>query len=169
MPIQSHGAKASERVREASATITCDANNTTASEVVFTVTGSIILHGIWGVVTEATTITNHTAAHLRLNDQSATVDLTLNTGIALSGLAVGTTFTKTGLAAAALTLDNNAAGAISEPASAGQGILSPVIIVKKTGAVTTIDYRYSTTDMPHDCDIQFFALWEPLSADGNLA
>ena len=148
---------------------TIDANNTTASVVVFTVTGSVLIHGIWGVVTGATDLTNHTKGHLRTNDQTATIDLTeATTGIALSGLAVGTLISKTALVAVALTLDDNAAAKITEPASAGQGLLSSFIVVKKTVAVTTVDYRYTTTDAPADAEITFGALWEPLSTDGNL-
>lgn len=159
-----------QRIKKATSVVTLDASNATASEVVFTVTGSVLVHGIWGIVTGAGDITNHTAGHLRTNDQTATIDLTeASTGMALSGLAVGTLFSKTALAAVALTLDDNASAKISEPASAGQGILSPFHVAKKTGAVTTIDYRYTTTDTPHDAELTFYALWEPLSSDGNLS
>ena len=157
------------RILIARKVVTIDANNTTASAVVFTVTGAVLIHGIWGEVTGATDLTNHTKGHLRTNDQSATIDLTeAATGIVLSGLAIGTLISKTALAAVALALDDNATAKITEPASAGQGLLSPFIVVKKTGAVTTIDYRYTTTDAPADAEITFGALWEPLSADGNL-
>ena len=157
------------QIKLARSVVTIDANNTTASAVVFTVTGSVLIHGIWGEVTGATDLTNHTKGHLRTNDQTATIDLSeAVTGIALSGLAVGTLFSKTALVAVALTLDDNAAAKITEPASAGQGLLSPFIVVKKTGAVTTVDYRYATTDAPADAEITFGALWEPLGSDGNL-
>ncbi len=157
------------RIQSAGKVVTINANNTTASAVVFTVTGSVLIHGLWGVVTTATDLTNHTKGHFRTNDQTAQIDLTeAATGLVLSGLAVGTLFSKTALAAVALTLDDNAAAKISEPASAGQGLLSPFIVVKKTGAVTTIDYRYTTTDAPAVAVFTFGALWEPLSTDGNL-
>lgn len=155
------------RVRRSSKVTTFVANNTTVSMAVFTVTGAVIVYRIWGVVT--TTIgANHTAGHLRTNDQTATIDLTLNTGITLSALAVGTLVSKIGLAADALTLDDNATAKITEAASAGQLPFSPVIIVKKTGATTTVDYRYSTTDAPTSGAVTWYADWEPLSADGNL-
>lgn len=156
------------RIREAIKALTLTNNNQTASQVVFTVTGSVLVLGVWA---EVTTIigANHTAAHLRLNDQGATIDITLNTGITLSGLAVGTLVFKGALTAAALTLKSNAAGFFAEPASAGQPVLSPFIAGKKTAAVTTIDYRYTTTDAPHTGVLTWHALWLPLSGDGNLA
>jgi len=158
------------RIRRAEKTITCDVNNGTASEVVFTVTGAVLVLRIWGEIVEADDITNHTAGHLRTNDQTATIDLTeAGTGTALSGEAVGTIISKTALAAVAITKDSNAVGAITEPASAGQELFSPFIVVKKSGAVTTIDYRYTSTDTPHDCDIRWKAEYIPLSDDGALA
>jgi len=161
---------AGKRIKRATSVLVLDASSTTASVVAFTVTGAVLVHGIWGEVTNADDLTNHTKGHLRTNDQGATLDLTeAATGLVLSGLAVGTLFSKTALAAVALTLDSNAVAAITEPASAGQGLLSQFIVVKKTAAVTTIDYRYTTTDAPADAELTLFALWEPLSGDGKLA
>src|ERR1035437_9452069 len=74
-----------------------DTNNT-FNNPLFHIVGAVEIRGLWGVVT--TTIgVNHTAAYFRLNDQAVTPAITLATGITLSGLAVGTTFTKKGLAA----------------------------------------------------------------------
>jgi len=156
------------RLREAVKALTLTGNNQTLSQAVFTVTGSVLVQGIWG---EVTTVigANHTAAHLRLNDQTATIDITLATGITLSGLAVGTLIYKESLTAVALQLKSNAAGAFEEPASAGQPALAPFVLTKKNGAVTTVDYRYTTTDAPTSGAITWHALWLPLSGDGNLA
>lgn len=149
--------------------ITLDANNTTKSHVLFTVTGSVLIHRIWG---EVTTVigANHTAGHLRTNDQTATIDLSESgTGLTLSGLAVGTMIWRAGVLATALQLDNNAAGAIQDAVSAGNGVFSPFVVTKKTGAVTTIDYRYASTDAPHSGVIKWRADWEPLSGGGFLS
>lgn len=157
------------RVREAIAPVTLNVNNTTGSKVVFTVTGSVWILGIWGEVTTVIS-SNHTAGHLRTNDQTATIDITeAATGIALSSLAVGTTFYKESLAAVALKLLDNAAAKMEESASAGQPAMAPFVVTKKTAAVTTIDYRYTTTNAPSTGAIRFHALWLPLSSDGNLA
>lgn len=155
------------RVRRSTAVTTLSANNTTASVVMFTLTGSVILHRLWGVVTTVIGA-NHTAGHCRLNDQTATVDISSSTGITLSGLAVGTLITRNSAAAAALALDSNAVGAITDT-TASQEYFTPIALIKKTGAVTTLDYRYSTTDAPTSGAITWYAEWEPLSADGNLA
>lgn len=157
------------RLREAVASITCNVNNTTGSKVVFTVTGSVLVVGIYGIVTTVIS-SNHTGGHLRLNDQAATIDITESgTGVALSALAAGTLIYKESLTAVALKLKDNVAGFFEEPASAGQPAMSPFVVGKKTGAVTTIDYRYATTNAPSSGVIQWRALWLPLSADGFLA
>lgn len=156
-----------ESSRLASKTIVTNVNNTTGSIVVFTIAGSIEVLRIFGVVSTVISA-NHTAAHLRLNDQTATIDLTLNTGITLSALAVGTTVYRSGLVAAALTLKDNVVGAFLDAQSAGNGVFTPFSVVKKTGAVTTIDYRYTTTDAPSTGGIQWFMAWRPLSADASV-
>lgn len=156
-------------LREAKASITLNVNNTTGSKVVFTVTGSVLVLAIWGEVTTVISA-NHTAGHLRTNDQTATIDITeAATGVTLSALAVGTVVYKESLAAVILKLLDNAAAKMEEPASAGQPAMSPFIVTKKTAAATTIDYRYATTDAPSTGAILWHALWIPLSADGNLA
>ena len=149
-------------------TITTNVNNTTGSIVVFTITGSIKVLQIYGVVTTVLSA-NHTAAHLRLNDQTATVDLTLNTGVAASAAPVGSILMRTGLVASALTLKSNAAGAFQDAQAVGADVFTPFEITKKTGATTTIDYRYTTTDAPSTGAIQWFLVWQPLSADAAVS
>lgn len=155
------------RVRRSSAVTTFSANNTTASVVMFTVTGAVIVHRLWGQVTTVIGA-NHTVGHIRLNDQTATIDLSSSTGITLSGLAVGTIISRNSAAATALTLDSNAVGAITDT-TANQEYFTPFVLVKKSGAVTTLDYRYATTDAPTSGAVTWYAEWEPLSADGNFS
>lgn len=145
---------------------TLSANNTTAATAIFRITGAIEVRALYGVVT--TTIgANHTAGLYRLNDQTAQVAITAS-GATLSGLAVGTTIAKTGLAAAALTLLNNSAGRVSEPTTLETFYFSPFVVMKKTGANTDIEYSYATTDAPTSGVIQHFLRWMPLSADANV-
>lgn len=151
-----------------SKTVTTNVNNTTGSIVVFTITGSIKVLQIYGVVTTVLSA-NHTAAHLRLNDQSATVDLTLATGVTASAAPVGSILMRTGLVASALTLKSNAAGAFQDGQAVGADTFTPFVVVKKTGATTTIDYRYTTTDAPSSGAIQWFIVWQPLSADAAVS
>lgn len=143
-----------------------DASNTTGTETLFTLTGSVLLHKIWGVV--STVIgANHTGGLLRLNDSGAQVNISAS-GATLSGLAVGTTIQKSGLVATALSINNNVQCAIEEGATAGNGVFSPIVLTKKTGAATVLEYLYATTDTPTSGAVTWLAEWEPYSADGNL-
>ncbi len=151
-----------------SKSITTNVANTTGSIVVFTIAGTIQVLKIWGVVTTVLSAA-HTAAYLRLNDQGATYDMTLNTGVALSAAGVGSTIVKKGLVGAALVLLNNANAGISEPTTLETEYFEEFIIWKKTGAVTTIDHRYTTTDNPSSGVIQYFMDWIPMSTDASVS
>jgi hypothetical protein len=134
---------------------------------IFTIVGSIEVRGIWGVVTTALG-SNHTAAYLRINDQTATPAITLATGVTLSSEAAGSTFVKNGLAAAALVLISNSAGRVNEPTTLETTFFSPFTIIKKTAALTQIEYVYTTNQSPTTGAIQFFLRWLPLSADADV-
>ncbi len=146
---------------------TLTGNNTTVNVPVFHVVGSVFVNALYGVITTDLGA-NHTAAYFRLNDQTAQVNITLNTGTALSAAKAGSVIAKSGLAAAAVTLISNSAGRINEPTTLETVYFSPFTAVKKTAATTDIEYTYSTTDAPTSGVIQFFAQFMPLSADGNL-
>lgn len=147
--------------------LTLSANNTTANVPIFTVTGTVEIRGIWGVVTTVLG-SNHTAAYWQINDQTATPDITLATGTTLSAAAAGSVIVKKGLAGAALTLLDNSAGRVSEPTTLETMYFSPFVVTKKTGALTQIEYVYSTTNTPTTGAIQFFVRYLPLSADGDV-
>lgn len=156
------------RSRVVSSAVTLDANNTTASVDVFNLIGSIEVRRLWGVVTVAIGA-NHTAGFLRLDDGAAQVDITAS-GITLSGLAVGTTVTKEALAASSLTLLDDVVGTTDEGTLiTHRPYFMGFVVVKKTGAGTAIEYRYSTTDAPTSGELTFYAEWLPLSDDGDLS
>src|SRR3989304_2923161 len=142
-------------------------SNATIIVPIFTLTGSVMLTRLWGVVTTDLG-SNHTAASWRLNDQTAQVYLTAVGGTTLSAIKAGSVIKKDKLVAVALTKLDNAAGVVSEAATAGVAIFSPVILVKKTAATTQIEYRYATTQTPTTGAIRFFASYYPLSSDGLL-
>lgn len=146
---------------------TLSGSNTTVNTAIFTITGTIEIRGLWGVVTTVIGA-NHTAGLYRLNDQTAQVAITAS-GATLSGLAAGTVIVKKGLAAAALTLLDNAAGRVSEPTTLETTFFSPFVVTKKTGALTQIEYSYATTDAPTSGVIQHFVRWLPVSADGAVS
>lgn len=147
--------------------ITLTGNNTTVAVPLFHVTGTVEILGIYGVVT-IDLGANHTAAYWRLNDQTAQVNITLNTGTTLSAVKSGSTIVKKGLAAAALALLDNAAGRISEPTTLETIYFSPFVAMQKTNATTDIEYVYSTTDTPTSGAIQFFVQWYPLSQNARV-
>lgn len=146
---------------------TINANNTTANVSVFGITGVVRILKLYGVVT-TTLGANHTAAYFNLYDQSARVSITLSTGSVLSAFVAGAIVGKLGLAAAAVGIKNAAVGGIIEPTTLETLDFSEFTAVKKNGAVTEIDYTYTTTDAPTSGVIQFFVEWIPLSADGNI-
>lgn len=149
-------------------TQTLNANNTTGIVPIFGITGSVEVRGLWGIVTTVLGA-NHTASAFRLNDQTAQVNITLNTGTDISAAPVGSLIVKKGLAGAALTLKSAAAGAISEPTTLETLHFSPFVLTQKTGGVATnIEYVYATTDAPTSGVIQFFLRWIPLSADADV-
>lgn len=148
-------------------TQTLSGSNTTVNTALFRITGTIEVRGLWAVVTTVIGA-NHTGGLYRLNDQTAQVAITA-TGVTLSALAAGTTITKKGLAAAALTLLDNVAGRVSEPTTLETTYFSPFIVMKKTAANTDIEYQYATTDVPHSGVLKHFLRWLPLSSDGSVS
>jgi hypothetical protein len=150
-----------------STTLTTNANNTTVNPPIFTVAGTVEIRALWGVVTTDLS-SAHTVAYWRLNDQTAQPAITLATGTTLSSVAAGSTIVKNGLAAAALTLINNSAGRVNEPTTLETTFFSPFIVVKKTAALTQIEYVYTTTNAPATGAIQFFVRFLPISSDGNI-
>lgn len=146
---------------------TLSGSNTTVTTPIFRITGTVQFIGLYGVITTDLGA-NHTAAYWRLNDQTSQVNITLNTGTTLSAIKAGSAIVKKGLAAAALTKLDNAAGVISEPTTLETTYFSSFVMTKKTGANTDIEYVYTTTDTPTSGVIQHFAVWLPVSADASV-
>lgn len=133
---------------------------------IFTLTGGIEIRGLWGVITTDLG-SNVTAAAWRINDQTAQVYLTAVGGTTLSSKKAGSMIVKKGLVATALSLVDNAAGAILEPGVVGTIDLTPVIILKKTAAVTQVEFCYTTNNTSAG-EIQFFVRWLPMTSDSDL-
>lgn len=146
---------------------TLTGSNTTTAVPLFHITGTVEVRGLWAVVTTDLG-SNNTAAYFRLNDQGAQVSITLSTGVTLSSAAAGSTIVKNGLAAAAAVLLNNSAGRVSEPTTLETPYFSPFIIMKKTAAVTDIEFVYTTTQTPTTGALSFFVRWLPISADAAV-
>ncbi len=138
----------------------------TVVKALFTLTGSVMLTRLWAEVTTDLG-SNHTAASFRLNDQGAQVYLTAVGGTTLSSIKAGSLIVKDKLVAQAVTKIDNANGAVTETATAGIPVFSPVIITKKTAALTQIEYRYITNNTSLGA-MTVHASYLPLSDDGLL-
>ena len=135
-------------------------------KALFTITGSVLINALYGVV--ATDLgSNHTAAAFRLNDQGTQVYLTAVGGTTLSSIKAGSMIIKDKLVAVAVTKIDNANGAVNESATAGIPIFSPVIVTKKTAALTQIEYCYTTNNTSLGA-MTVYCGFIPLTSDSNL-
>ena len=141
--------------------------NGTVVVPIFTITGSVLVKALYGVVT-ATIGSNHTAASWRINDQTAQVYLTVVSGTTVSSLGVGSTIDKVALVGAALDADSNAAAGVEEAASAGLPYYQEFRLWKKLNALTQIEYRYITNNSSAGA-MTFYCGFIPLSDDGDVA
>ena len=146
--------------------ITFSASGATATIPLFTITGTVQITAIYGVVT--TVLGNHTAAYWRLNDQTAQASITASSGTSLTGIAAGSVIVKKDLASAALTKIDNAAGRVSEPTTLETLYFSPFVLTAKTGALTQVEYVYTTSDTPTTGAMNFYLQWLPVSSDGRV-
>lgn len=151
-----------------SKSITFSGSNTTVNVPLFSVTGSVEVKSLYGVVTTA--LGNHTAAYFRFNDGTAAVDITLATGTTLSSATAGSVVSRRSLVTVAAAFNNSSAARVSDPVNANtSSYFSPFVASQKTNSVSSnIEYTYTTTDTPTSGAIQFFCEWRPLSDNGNV-
>ncbi len=148
---------------------TLAANNTTAATALFGLTGVVEILRLWFIITTDLG-SNITAAYYRLNDQTAQVDVTLNTGTAFSAFKAGSGGYKKGITTVALAAINNSAGRVNDSGTANEfEDFGRCIITKKTAATTNIEFVYTTTNTPTSGVIQHFVEYRPVSSDGSLA
>jgi len=150
--------------------VTFVGDSATVAVPIFTITGAVRVLGIWGFVTTVFGA-NHTAAHWRINDQSATDQvITAAAGTNLNAISAGALIIKDGLAAAALTYKSSDVGSLLEPTTLQTRILSPFIVIQKKGGIQTdIEYVYTTSDSPTSGAMRFSVGFVPLSSDGDIA
>lgn len=148
---------------------TLSASNTTATNVLFSVTGVVLVKALYGIVTTVLS-SNVTAAYWQTNDQTATPDISLASGTALSAAAVGSLLLRVSTVGVALTLADAAAGRVTDPVAAtAPDVFMPFIVTQKTGSIlTTVDFTYTTTNTPATGVIKFYASWLPLSDGASL-
>lgn len=146
--------------------ITFSGSDDTVAVPLFHITGTVLVNALYGVIT--TDLENHTAAYFRLNDQTAQVNITVDSGTTLTDTTAGSAIVKKGLATAAVALLDNAAGVVSEPTTLETLYFSPFVAQKKTGATTDIEYVYTTSDEPTSGAMTFYCSWVPVSANGRV-
>jgi len=152
-----------------SKSITTNAAAATLNVPLFTITGVVEVIALYGIVTTDLG-SNQTAAYWRSYDQTAGVNITLNTGTTMSSAKAGSLLVKKDLATAALTLSNASAARVTEPTTLETSYFSTFVIAQKTGSVKTeIEYIYTTSTNPTTGAIQFFCGFIPLSPDGDIA
>lgn len=143
------------------------AGNGAQVDPIFTITGSVLVKALYGVVT-STIGSNHTAASWRLNDQGAQIYLTAVGGTTVSSAGVGSTIDKVALVGVALDFDSNANAGVEEGASAGLPYYQEFRLWKKLGALTQIEYCYTTNNSSAGA-MTFYCGFVPLSEDGDVS
>lgn len=153
--------------KQISKVITLSASGTTASVNIFQITGSVYVQRLYAVVTAATTLVNCTAASFDLFPTGgAAVQISAATGV-LSGVAVGTIITKTGLAADIFTVSDAVGAVVTEQGWAGSDVFNGFLVTKKIAANTYIRFTYTTTDAPINAQLTVYAEYRGI-AGGEL-
>lgn len=162
VPITQHGLVVEKEV-------TFTGNNDTIVTPIFSVTGIVEVLKLWGVCT-TTFGANHTDAHFRVNDQTATDQIiTKATTLDLSGISPGALIAKTGLITAVATYKSADAASVYEPTTLQTDIFTPFTVTQKTGDIQTdIEYVYTTSDSPTSGAMKFYAGFLPLSEGATL-
>lgn len=139
-------------------------------KILFSVTGTVLVNSLYGIVTTALG-SNHTAAHWRINDQTATSQvITAAAGTTLSSFKAGSLIARTSLVSVALVGANSNTGLVTDPVAATSvGFFMPFTVTQKAAGVETdIEYVYSTNNTSLGA-MTFFCGFIPLSVDGNVA
>ena len=142
-------------------TITLNANNTSASVNVFTLTGTVNCIGLHGEVLTDVTFSNCTNVYFDLWDGTTSVPITKITTAALSGFGVGSFFIKDADVASALTTLQNNQARIKEVAIGGKAN-APFLALAKSGATTYIRFNYTTTNAPINATLSIHLVWEDI-------
>ncbi|MDE2232905.1 MAG: hypothetical protein KGJ90_02120 [Patescibacteria group bacterium] len=147
--------------------ITLIGSGATVAVPLFSITGTVQMLALWGIVTTA--LGNNTAAYWRLNDATAQSNISLNTGTALTNAVAGSLLLRNLVAGSALTLLNATQEIVQDTGSSGIGMFTQSILVQKTGGVATnVEFVYTTSDTPTTGVITFSLGFYPISSDGNV-
>lgn len=133
---------------------------------VFTVTGSVEIIDIYGVLTDATDVTTLSGASFTAYDGTNTVDITESTtGVDLSGATVNSLIIKNNTNANAAVLNDSSQVRVNDTVT--NEIFAPFIITAKNGATTYIRFNF-TGDADTDAVMKIYLSFIELSDDGNV-
>jgi hypothetical protein len=151
-----------------STSITLVTGNSAHYFPLFSVTGTVEIMTLYGVITTVLG-SNVTAASFRTWDQTAAVPISAAAGTTLSNLPVGSLISRTSIASVALTASDSTAAKVQDPVAAtAPDCFMPFMVVQKTGSITTDIEFVETTNNGSLGSIQFFCGFVPVSADGNV-
>ena len=145
-----------------------DANITGTGAVnlnVFKYTGAIRVFRQWAQITSITTLTNMTDVYAQIWDGTVATDLTKTPGAVLSGVPVGTYFTKNRDASQTYTVLSADQARFTEDDS---GRPRPFTCNAKNGVDSYIRFNFTTTDSPIDFLMDIWFEWYPLTHDATL-
>jgi hypothetical protein len=145
---------------------TLAANGGSENLTLFTVTGSVDILAIYGVVTTGLSA-GLTIAYFNLYDGAAEVEITDNAGSVISSLPVGSIISKLDVATAVVNVVNATNGAVSEDATYKQ-FRKEFNVTAKAGATTTIRFTYTAAGVASGV-IQFFCEYIPRSQGAKLS
>lgn len=145
--------------------ITLTGSGGIANNIVFTVTETIEVFKLQGFV--STALQNCGTASLGFFDGSVTTDITQPTpGATLTNFVANSWVGVTGTAGAALTVKNANAGYVFSPTT--NILLQPLILGQKSGATSTVEFTYTTSNTPTSGAIQFEMWWRPLTTNAAV-
>jgi len=151
--------------KTANKSLTLNVNNGSQQLNCFDVTGQIWLHSLFGVLSDATVLTNLTGAHFDFWDGAVGVDLTESaTGAVMSGFSAGSVFAKTGVQADVMSTGNSDQVRVIEPITGGKEGNSPFygcLLSGKGGATSYVRFNYTSTDAPINAIAQIVAVYTP--------
>lgn len=151
--------------QHASKSLTLNGNGATTVNL-FQITGSCIVHYLFGYCTEATDSTTLSNLKLEVDDGTAQSDITAT--VNASGAVAGAMLIKEAGVATAFTLINPTAGTITEPA-ANKTIFEHFILTQKTGDVNTYVRLSYTGDATSDTDWTFEIHAIPIGETATVA
>jgi hypothetical protein len=155
--------------KQISKVITLSASEATASVNIFQITGTVYIERLFAIVTTATTLVNCTAASFDLFPTAgAAVQISAATGV-LSGVAVGTVITKTGLAADIFTVSDSVGAVVTEQGWAGSDVFNGFLVTQKIGVNTYVRFTYTTTDAPINAQLTVYAEYRGIGGGELIA